>query len=89
MVMLPRPGLERGRDLLTPGQLQLLLLQLPRLRWKALEVLVEAPTIIIRHVGPTPPMILKEAEVVGGGGDSELRRRNSTTGRAVFLIAQT
>jgi hypothetical protein len=34
-------------------------------------------------------MILKVAVEVEGGGVSELRRRNSTTGRAVFLIAQT
>lgn len=89
MVMQPRPGPESGRDSLTPGQLQLLLSQLPRLLSKALGVLVEAPTTIIRHVGPTPPMILKVAVEVEGGGVSELRRRNSTTGRAVFLIAQT
>lgn len=89
MVTQPRPGPESGRDLLTPEQLQLRLSQLPRLLWKALGALVEAPTTIIRHVGPTPPMILRVAVVVGGGGDSELRRRNSTTGRAVSPIART
>lgn len=89
MVMPPRPGPVSGRDLLTPGQLQLLLWQLPRLLWKVLGVLVAVPTITTRCVGPTPPMILKVAEVVGGGGVSELKRRNSTIGRAVFLIAQT
>lgn len=88
MVMQPKPGPERGRGLLTPGQQRLLLWQLPQLLSKALGVLAEAPTIITRRVGPTPPMILKVAEVVGGGGISEPRRRNSTIGRAVFLIAQ-
>lgn len=88
MVMQPKPGPERGRGLLTPGRRRLLLWQLPRLLSKALGVLAEAPTIITRRVGPTPPMILKVAEVVGGGGISEPRRRNSTIGRAVFLIAQ-
>lgn len=86
MVMQPRPGPENGRDLLTPGQLPPPPSQLPRPLWKALGVLAEALTITTRRVGP---MILKVAEVVGGGGVSELRRGNSTTGRAVFLIAQT
>lgn len=89
MVMQPRPGPESGRDLLTPGRLQLLLWQLPRLLLKALGVLVEAPIITTRREGPTPPMILKAAEGAGGGGVSELKRRNSTIGRAVSLIAQT
>lgn len=89
MVMQPRPGPENGRDLLTPGQLLPPPSQLPRPLWKALGVVAEALTIITRRVGPTPPMILKVAEVVGGGGVSELRRGNSTTGRAVFLIART
>lgn len=87
MVMQPRPGPESERGLLTPGQLQQLLWQLRRLLLKVVGVLVGL-TIIIRHVEPIPLMILKVAEVVGGRGDSDPRRRKFIIGRVASLIAQ-